>query len=1050
MDEKGKFTLKEPSTDPNYRSLYSWPTPRTWIVPEISVISHQNVKSPQRSKGQEGQASMEGLRGPMGDVGKSSAQSSTSLAGPSTFPIEADIVPGTSGTSGTGMSSSASVEVSRRSKCQKRQSSIDKSTQRTRYSKKDGDRTSAQQLDSLADLSTLPVESSVSNILERNEHIGTDKTPNNNSLNFEQRLSDLLTNLINHRTLQMDVDKHKSSPSEIIENSALFFQMLDKVADVFVDMPDNILEQLSGYDIDKHNKIMSMTIKFESILNKNIDFNEKRELKNSENAKSTDEIMNNKANGLPANHNPSTSTFFLTNNDNMGMTYTCNNHVNNETQIKENDNNDDIAANCRASTSKSVCEHNGSIVTNTEILNNDVNNKTDDIRNNVNNDLGQHSLASTSKSLLINNDDKVINNDPQTNDVSNETATRGVHNDIIQQNLADTIRSSNDDAVINLPSNNNLINETESRDRYINNYLPDHINNNDNIDNNIGLTSNDASKYTVINETHANNYLAANSLKIKKEIYDGVSEECAKRNKKYFIEHDDTVIINDSDSDSTEILTGLSDSNDDVEAMAPLDNDNLHQQSSESTRNSPLSSFDDDSDEEFKELDRKYKRLVNSYDEIETNITEEANVDNSPINDNVLNALRTIFKFEKFKEGQEEVIRGVVEYDHNYLVIMPTGSGKSLCYQLPAVLSDGVTVVVCPLLSLIHDQVLKLKALNIKVEDFSGDLKKAEKERIKTDLKSDEPTTKLLYVTPEKLSSKGELNSILQSLYARNKISRFVIDEAHRITELEKDFRKAFKELGELRKSFSRVSITALSASAGPSTCDDIVKQLELEENHVMQRLSLDRPSLSYYVVEKTSTWTYQDVADMIRTKYMGQSCIVYCLYKEATMNMEQILNNKDVVAKAYYTDMKNRIQVHSEWQSGTFPVICATMSAFGQGIDKAGVPLVVHLDLPDSLVQYSQQVGRAGRGVDARCILYYDPHFNPQKPRYPRSQTRDKRREQQLLQQMLAYCQNTTKCRRLQILEYFNDPQPVECGGSRALCDNCERKRTNQNVHSK
>lgn len=469
--------------------------------------------------------------------------------------------------------------------------------------------------------------------------------------------------------------------------------MLEKMADVFVAMPDSILEQLSGYDIVKHNKIILMTTKFESLLNKNVDVIETREVNNTENAQSADEIINYKADSSPTKYKSSTSTSVLTDNNNdMTTTGTSNDDVNNETK-RENDNNNDIAANCRASTSKSFFNNNDTVVTvtNDNILDNDVNktdisegdnlnvlptnylastsksafnhndssDKAETIRENIYNDSIQHSLASTSKFFFINNNDEFIIIEPQTYDVSTEKTTSEIHNDLIQQNVA--VTSKSDDAVINHPPNNDHNNETETRERDINNDSANHtlagpsislFDNNDDIDFNDGLTNNDISKDTETREKDItrNNDVAANILRIKKEICDFPNDECVPRNKNSLL-YDECIEISDDDSlsDSTVILKDPSDDdssdetesttvqpentcdrNNDVVSMNALNNDNFVEKSSEKTRNSPPPTFDDDDDEEWKRLVDQLNGLDNDdLNENETDVTEEANVDSN-------------------------------------------------------------------------------------------------------------------------------------------------------------------------------------------------------------------------------------------------------------------------------------------------------------------------------------------------------------------------------------------------------------------------------------
>lgn len=418
-----------------------------------------------------------------------------------------------------------------------------------------------------------------------------------------------------------------------------------------------------------------------------------------------------------------------------------------------------------------------------------------------------------------------------------------------------------------------------------------------------------------------------------------------------------------------------------------------------------------------------------------------------PWSADVNRVLREVFKLSQFRCNQLEAINGTL-MGKDVFVLMPTGGGKSLCYQLPALIDSGSTagstVVVSPLISLMQDQTFHLKRKGIKAEMLSSKLSRTERSQVFNDFLSGE--IRLLYVSPEMLNASNQLRNSLAKMMQRNRLARIVIDEAHCVSSWGHDFRPDYKLLENLQNDFPRVPIMALTATANERVRLDILKCLR-GNNTIFLKQSFNRENLFYAVQEKGKDVIGQ-ISELMRGKFRGKSGIIYCHSRASCERTAITLDQAGLRAAFYHGSMthEEREQVQEAWQGGRILVICATI-AFGMGIDKPDVRFVFHLTLPRNMEGYYQETGRAGRdGLPSECVLFY--HFKDALTLQSMINKDDlspqmKANHKDMLKRVVQYCQNTTDCRRKQVLQYFNEVFDVrQC---RSGCDNC---RNGQNLH--
>lgn len=399
---------------------------------------------------------------------------------------------------------------------------------------------------------------------------------------------------------------------------------------------------------------------------------------------------------------------------------------------------------------------------------------------------------------------------------------------------------------------------------------------------------------------------------------------------------------------------------------------------------------------------------------------------------NLKKELHKYFGFDGFKGEQEAIINSILDRKDTF-VIMPTGGGKSLCYQLPALLSEGVALVVSPLIALMKNQVDLIRGYSDddNVAHFlNSSLSKVQQRKVKEDLLSGK--TKLLYVAPETLTKQENID-----FFSDINISFVAVDEAHCISEWGHDFRPEYRKLSAMIKEIDPdLPIIALTATATPKVQDDIVKNLELKEP-VIFISSFNRPNLYYEVVPKGSK--NQVLKHIVRfiSQHKGKSGIIYTLNRKTTEELASTLVANGIKSVAYHAglDASTRAQRQDMFLHEEVEVIVATI-AFGMGIDKPDVRFVMHYNIPKSIENYYQETGRAGRdGMEGRCILYYSykdvqklEHLMRDKPLSEREMGA------QLIAETVAYVESGA-CRRRQLLHYFGEIDRIEnCGN----CDNC------------
>ncbi|XP_022937723.1 ATP-dependent DNA helicase Q-like 3 isoform X1 [Cucurbita moschata] len=422
-------------------------------------------------------------------------------------------------------------------------------------------------------------------------------------------------------------------------------------------------------------------------------------------------------------------------------------------------------------------------------------------------------------------------------------------------------------------------------------------------------------------------------------------------------------------------------------------------------------------------------------------------------NESLVKLLRWHFGHSEFRGKQLETIKAVLS-GKDCFCLMPTGGGKSVCYQIPALATKGIVLVVCPLIALMENQVMALKEKGISAEYLSSTQSIQDKKKIHEDLDSGKPALRLLYVTPELIATPGFMAKLMK-IYSRGLLSLIAIDEAHCISTWGHDFRPGYRKLSSLRSRLPNVPILALTATAAPKVQKDVIASLGLQ-NPLVLMSSFNRPNIYYEV-------RYKDLLDdpladlSKQLKASGDVCgIIYCLERALCDQLSVYLGKYGISCAAYHAGLKNELRksVLEDWLSSKIQVVVATV-AFGMGIDRKDVRVVCHFNIPKSMEAFYQESGRAGRDqLPSKSLLYYGLEdrrrmefilrnsSSADKKILPSSSSQKKLSEKSLTDfaQMVEYCEGSG-CRRKQILESFGEQVPAFiCSKS---CDACKHPNT-------
>jgi ATP-dependent DNA helicase RecQ len=393
--------------------------------------------------------------------------------------------------------------------------------------------------------------------------------------------------------------------------------------------------------------------------------------------------------------------------------------------------------------------------------------------------------------------------------------------------------------------------------------------------------------------------------------------------------------------------------------------------------------------------------------------------------DSLKEQLKKTFGFSQFRGEQEAIILNTIQ-GKNSFVLMPTGAGKSLCYQLPAIVMEGTAIVISPLIALMKNQVDQMVAFGINAQFLNSSLTRAEINRVKAEVISG--AVKLLYIAPESLNKQENLNFLKQA-----KISFVAIDEAHCISEWGHDFRPEYRKIRTIIETIDeKMPIIALTATATPKVQIDIQKTLNLEDATVFKS-SFNRKNLYYEIRSK------KDIdKQLIRfiKSHNGKAGIIYCLSRKRVEEIAELLHVNSVKALPYHAGLEPQVRMTNQeaFLNEEVDVMVATI-AFGMGIDKPDVRFVIHYDAPKSLEGYYQETGRAGRdGLDGTCILFYTYDDILKLDKFNKDKAVTEKENAKILLSEMVYYTNLGVCRRKQLLHYFGEHMAENCG----FCDNC------------
>jgi ATP-dependent DNA helicase RecQ len=391
--------------------------------------------------------------------------------------------------------------------------------------------------------------------------------------------------------------------------------------------------------------------------------------------------------------------------------------------------------------------------------------------------------------------------------------------------------------------------------------------------------------------------------------------------------------------------------------------------------------------------------------------------------------LKEVFGFSQFRGNQEVVIQNIMA-GKNTFVIMPTGAGKSLCYQLPALLKDGTAIVISPLIALMKNQVDQLNAFGVNAKFLNSTLTKGEMNRVKKETLSG--AVKLLYVAPESLTKEENIDFLKQA-----KLSFAAVDEAHCISEWGHDFRPEYRRIKSILDEIGELPLIALTATATPKVQLDVKKNLGMDEANIFLS-SFNRKNLYYEVRPKVHA--KKQLIKFIKD-HKGKSGIIYCLSRKKVEEIAEFLKVNDIKAAPYHAGLEPGVRVKNQddFLNEELDVIVATI-AFGMGIDKPDVRFVIHYDTPKSLEGYYQETGRSGRdGLEGNCILFYRYKDILKLEKFQKDKTVTERENAKLLLDEMSMYSESSVCRRKQLLHYFGEKYDESSCGKTMWCDVCK-----------
>jgi len=448
---------------------------------------------------------------------------------------------------------------------------------------------------------------------------------------------------------------------------------------------------------------------------------------------------------------------------------------------------------------------------------------------------------------------------------------------------------------------------------------------------------------------------------------------------------------------------------------------------------------------EITKLQAKRRLLERQRDEINEKIQKEEcdELQNQnwgrkgfPWSDRLDAALLGIFQISEYRPDQLAVMNASMS-KHDVILIMPTGGGKSLCYQLPALVSEGITLVISPLLALMEDQIMNLERLGVSAASLNSGTSKEVKAQVQTAMLDPKSPLKLLYVTPEKCSKSKQFMAKLQKMHQMGRFARLAIDEVHCCSQWGHDFRPDYKYLGAMRTMFPDVPILGLTATSTSSVTKDVKELLRIPSAMTFMS-GFNRPNLHYSVRLKPESATdcQDQLAELLSTEFRNQSGIIYTTTVKEVETLADALRAKGLRVGAYHAQMEppeRRSRVHKAWVRGDIQAVVATI-AFGMGIDKPDVRFVIHHALSKSMENFYQESGRAGRDdKPAKCILFFRlADMFKQSTMVFTDQTGLEK-----LYNIVSYCVDQKQCRRTLIAEHFLETmEEMECN---AMCDHCE-----------